>query len=97
MTWRIKIDPRVRDKDFKKIDKSQQRRILKAIKGKLGRAPEKFGKQLKGELEKFRSLRVGNYRVIYEVKEDKVLVLVIKIGIRRNEEVYKEFFKRLGN
>lgn len=95
MTWKIKIHPEVKDEDFKKIDKSQQKRIIKAIKNKLGRAPLKFGKKLKGKSKEFRRLKAGDYRVIYEVKKEKVLVLVIKVGIRRDAEVYKEFFNRI--
>lgn len=95
MTWKIKIDPRVRDEDFKKIEKNQQRKIVKAIKDKLGRDPKIFGKRLKGEFKKFRRFRVGDYRVIYDVREDKVLVLVIKVGIRRDFEVYKELLNRI--
>lgn len=44
------------------------------------------GKKLMGELKGLRSLRVGDYRVIYCVIASKILIQVIKIGHRR--EIY---------
>lgn len=45
-----------------------------------------LGKKLLGELKDFRSLRVGDYRVIYAVIARKVLIQIVKIGHRR--EIY---------
>lgn len=57
----------VKEKDFKDIDKNQKIRVRRAIINKLGRAPDKFGQQLRGEYKKYRKLVVGDYRVIYKV------------------------------
>jgi len=95
MEWRVKIHRLVKEEDFKDIDKSQKIKVRRAIINKLGRAPHKFGQQLRGEYKKYRKLVVGDYRVIYEVVKDKVLVLVVKIGIRRDFEVYIDLAKRL--
>ncbi len=95
MKWKIKIHPLVKKEDIGSISKAQKERIKKTIKNKLGRAPKKFGKQLKGEFKLYRRLRVGDYRVVYRVYEDKILVIVIKIGIRRDFEIYKDLAKRL--
>jgi len=46
-----------------------------------------IGKKLLGELESFRSLRVGEFRVLYLIIEKRVLVQVVKIAHRR--EVYR--------
>ncbi len=46
-----------------------------------------LGKALKGELKGLYSLRVGSYRVIYEVHQHRLLVRVIDLGHRK--EVYK--------
>jgi len=40
-------------------------------------------------------LRVGEYRVIYRLTEQRVDVLVLKIGIHRDFEVYRELLPRL--
>jgi mRNA interferase RelE/StbE len=42
------------------------------------------GKSLKGPLDHFYSYRVGSYRVIYRIFRDKLLVVVIDIGHRRD-------------
>lgn len=43
-------------------------------------------KKLKGAEDLFR-IRLGDYRVVYEIRNDRLIVLVIKIGHRR--EVYR--------
>ena len=48
-----------------------------------------LGKPLKGKLRGLRSLRVGKYRIIYQVDEDSKVVRVITVG--RREEVYERF------
>jgi mRNA interferase RelE/StbE len=45
-----------------------------------------LGKKLLGELKDFRSLRVGDYRVIYSIIAKKVLIQIVKIGHR--SEIY---------
>ena len=42
------------------------------------------GKSLKGELKGVYSYRVGSYRIIYRVYQDKLLVIVVDIGHRRD-------------
>ncbi|HDM38022.1 MAG TPA: type II toxin-antitoxin system mRNA interferase toxin, RelE/StbE family [Candidatus Omnitrophica bacterium] len=95
MLWKVKLHRLVLEEDFKRIDKTQQLKIIRAIKSKLSKAPNKYGRQLSGQLSKYRRLRVEDYRVIYEVLKDKVKVHVIKIGIRRDFEVYREIIRRL--
>lgn len=46
-----------------------------------------IGKKLLGELADFRSLRVGEYRIIYIIIEKRVLIQIVKIAHRR--EVYR--------
>lgn len=95
MLWKVKLHRLVLKEDFKRIDRTQQLKIIRAIKSKLTKAPNKYGRQLSGQLSKYRRLRVEDYRVIYEVLNDKILVQVIKIGVRRDFKVYKEIIKRL--
>jgi mRNA interferase RelE/StbE len=94
--FEVLIDELVFKKDFKKIDRSDQRRILKTIRKKLATKPKEFGKPLRGELKGYWKLRIGKYRVIYEIEEEKVLVCVIMVGYRRDEEAYKKAITRLG-
>jgi mRNA interferase RelE/StbE len=93
--YSVLIDELAFEEDFKAIDRSDQQKIIKSIRKKLTTEPEKYGKPLKGNLKALWKLRVGQYRVVYEIKKDKVLVYVIKVGFRRDEEVYREVIKRL--
>lgn len=91
----VLIDELVFEEDFKEIDKIVQQKIIRSIRKKLTIEPERYGQPLKGDLKGLWKLRVGQYRVVYEVKKEKILVYVIKVGFRRNEEVYREVIKRL--
>ena len=77
-------------KALEKLDANTKARIKEALKELAGN-PEKVGKQLK--LSDFWSLRIGDYRAIYEIDRDKNQVVVIFIGHRKN--VYDDFTKML--
>lgn len=93
--WKIKIHKLVIKDNFKKINKHDQSVILKNIFKKLSIDPEKYGFPLRNELKGFRKLKISDYRVIYRIEKDVIKVLILKIGIRRDAEVYKEMIKRL--
>ncbi len=88
MSWRmhlvytLQIDDKV-IKDLKKIDKTWQKRILSKIKSVLAEDPHS-GKKLVGNLSPFYRLRVGDYRIIYTIIEETVVVEVIKIKHRKD-------------
>ena len=71
-------------KQLKKLEKSLQKRIISSLE-RLRFRPEAHLKKLVGD-NGYR-LRVGDYRVIVDIEEKKLLVLVIKIGHRKN--IYK--------
>jgi mRNA interferase RelE/StbE len=93
--YTIEIDELVFLEDFKKIDGAGQRRIIKSVRKKLTQEPKAYGEPLSGECKGFWKLKVGPYRVVYEIIEDQVKVYVIKVGYRRDSEVYKELARRL--
>ena len=93
--WQIKIHQLVLADDLKNIPVFEQKRILTTIQKKLGLDPKNYGKPLSGEFSGYWRLRVEDYRVIYRIVEEKILVLVIKIGIRRDDRVYQELFSRI--
>jgi mRNA interferase RelE/StbE len=92
--YTVLIDELVFKEDFRKIDKPDQQKIIKAIRKKLTRDPEGFGAPLRGDLKGLWKLRVGQYRVVYEIKKQEIVVYVVKVGFRRDEEVYREVLKR---
>ena len=71
-------------KQFRKLEKDVQERIIKALE-RIRIRPEAHVKKLVGD-PGYR-LRVGEYRVIIEIEKDKLIILVIKIGHRKN--IYK--------
>lgn len=65
------------------LPKRAQRQIVKRIEG-LKDDPRPAGiKQLKGP-EKFFRLRVGDYRVIYLIEGDRLVVLIVRVGDRKD-------------
>ncbi len=69
-------------KELAGIDKASRMRIIGSI-DTLAENPHR-GSALKGELSGLRRIRVGDYRVIYEIDEAEVLVLVIRVKHRRD-------------
>ena len=67
---------------IRKCNKAVRNRILKSLK-KLEDEPEK-GKPLTSILTGLWSLRIGDYRAIYQIKNNELIILVIKIGHRKN-------------
>ncbi|MEW6100892.1 MAG: type II toxin-antitoxin system RelE/ParE family toxin [Candidatus Omnitrophota bacterium] len=93
--WKVKIHRLVLSQDFKSINIPNQKIILKDVQKKLTIGPKNYGKPLLGDLKGYWRLRVKEYRVIYKIIEEVVEVLVIKVGIRRDEEVYQKALFRL--
>ena len=69
-----------------KTDKQNRIRLIQAIDNLLIQ-PYK-GTQLKGELTGLRRIRVGQYRIIYEIQKDELIILVVRIGHRK--EIYRD-------
>lgn len=80
-TYTIKLS-RSAEKEFDRLDSSLQRRILKKLRG-LEAAPRGPGSiKLSGD-ESWR-VRIGDYRVVYEIHDDVLIVLVLRVGHRRD-------------
>ena len=93
MTWRILYHHLV-EEDLESVGPSAARRIVKAIDAKLTRSPMDFGLPLSGNLANFRKLRIGDYRVVYQVREKTIIVYVLAVGPRRDKEIYRAVLKR---
>jgi mRNA interferase RelE/StbE len=73
-------------RQFDKLPLSVQGRILPKLQA-LVSVPRPSGcKKLEGASDLYR-IRVGDYRVIYEVQDERLLILVIEVGHRR--EIYR--------
>ena len=84
--YTIEFDRRVK-KDFKFIPAKDIERIKSAIQD-LGNNPRPDGcTKLKGDKRDYYRIRVRNYRVVYSIEDEILLVLVVRVGHRR--EIYK--------
>jgi len=82
----IKYHPKVKSEDIPRLSSNIAVRIENAIKKRLIVNPIKYGFYLHGSLNGYRKLRVGDWRVIYRVINDKE-IRIIAIGNRK--DVYK--------
>ena len=69
-------------RELRRIPPPYRTRIIHAIDG-LGEHPL-VGSLLKGGLRGLRRIRVGRYRVVYEVQDDELVVLVIRVSHRKD-------------
>ena len=72
-------------KDMRGIPKKDARRIVAAIKSLADDPRPPGAKKLSGQ-ERYR-LRQGNYRILYEIEDDRLIVCVVRVGDRR--DVYR--------
>lgn len=82
--FNVRLFPKA-EKELSKLIKKDKERIIKSL---LDLKDNPFsGKKLKGDLAGHYSIRVWPYRIIYFVKKEEVLIIVIRIGQRK--DVYK--------
>jgi mRNA interferase RelE/StbE len=95
MGWTIAYHPHVYD-DFRRLGRVEAQNILKVIDQRLvAGEPEKIGKPLHGALAGYRRLRTGDTRIVYKVEKQKIEILIIAVGMRRDDEVYDRANKRV--
>ena len=82
--YQVIIEPKAQ-KQLKKMDYMQARSINKWIEKNLVRCinPHFIGKALKGDLKGCWRYRVGNYRLITRIDNEKIIITIIKIGHRQ--------------
>jgi mRNA interferase RelE/StbE len=82
--YRIELKKSV-PKDFELIPKKDLQRIILAIESLADNPRPPQSKKLSG-LEQYR-LRQGNYRILYSIKDDLLIVFVVAVGHRK--EIYR--------
>lgn len=89
MAWRIDLTATA-VKQLSKLDKSEARRITVFLRQRLATLddPRSAGKALTGPLlGSYWRYRVGDYRIICDIQDDALCILVIELGNRR--DVYR--------
>jgi mRNA interferase RelE/StbE len=89
VSFKVLLHPKAA-KELQKIEKQIRPRIIQSAK-QLRENPDKLGKPLKQS--DYWSQRVGDYRVIYEINQNKKQVVILFIGHR--SKVYDDFSKML--
>ena len=85
MAYRIEFKPSAA-KEFSQLPKNIQKRITAKVNTLADNPRPRGVEKLEGRENRYR-IRVGDYRVIYEIHDEVLLVLVVRIGHRR--EVYR--------
>ena len=90
MSYKLKYHPDIKKLDLPKIDAKTKARIEKAIKERLADHPELYGRPLQRTLKGYWKLRIGDYRVVYRVTGDVIVIL----GIIHRKNVYSQIKTR---
>jgi mRNA interferase RelE/StbE len=85
--WRVEFDADAA-RDLRKLGHTARRAILTYLRQRIATAddPRRFGRPLTGDLKGLWRYRVGDYRIVAAIEDDRLVVLVVTVGRRR--EVY---------
>lgn len=90
MSFQIIYHPAVRD-DIAKINEKLKIHIRKAISTRLAIAPQQYGEPLRKTLKGYWKMRVGDYRIVFKIYGNEILIL----AILHRKTVYESIPKRL--
>jgi mRNA interferase RelE/StbE len=83
LVWQIKFEESAR-KELLALDRTAQTEVVLYLRSRIATDldPRRFGGPLRKELAGLWKYRIGNYRVICDIKDEEVTVLIIRIGHR---------------
>jgi mRNA interferase RelE/StbE len=86
--WRIEFD-RAAVRDLRKLGADAESRVLRYLRERISgnKDPRRSGHALTGDRKGLWRYRVGDYRVVAAIEDDRFVVLVVAVGHRR--EVYR--------
>ena len=88
VTWRIDY-LKSASRDLARLDPAVRKRIRRFLHERLAHMedPRQLGKRLQGQKDEFWRFRVGHYRLVCTIEDGHMIVLVVRVGHRR--EVYR--------
>jgi mRNA interferase RelE/StbE len=86
MVWQIEFEKKA-DKQFSSLDFHIQKKIVRYLRERIPNDPKLFGKELTGDKAGLWRYRVEDYRVICKLQDDRLVVLVMDVGHRK--EIYE--------
>ncbi len=86
--WRVELDPAFKE-DIRRLSQADRIRILKFIQSRLVAQPDPrtLAGRMQGTRRPLWRFRVGDYRIIAEIREKELIVIAISVAHRR--EVYR--------
>jgi mRNA interferase RelE/StbE len=83
--WRVEFD-REAARDLQRLGAQAERRILRYLRERIATTqdPRHFGHALTHDLKGLWRYRVGDYRIVASIEDDRFVVLVVTVGYRRN-------------
>lgn len=87
MTWTVEFDNRAR-KELRKLDANIQKQLLEWLNQNLAGDidPRAKGTALKGKFRGLWKYRIGDYRIVCQIRDREIVVLIVRITHRK--EVY---------
>jgi mRNA interferase RelE/StbE len=88
LAWAVEFHPDAA-KELKKLDRAVAARLVKTLETRIAPLddPRSVGAPLKGEHEGYWRWRIGDYRVVARIEDERITILVIRVAHRR--EVYR--------
>ena len=88
MAWRIEFLPAA-EKELAKFGRAEAKRIIETLKTRIAPLddPRRLGSALSGQLGGLWRWRIGDYRVVARIEDERITILVVRVAHRR--EVYR--------
>jgi mRNA interferase RelE/StbE len=86
--WRVEFD-RAAARELRRLGAEAERRVLRFLRERIAGSddPRRLGHALTGDRDGLWRYRVGDYRIVASIEDDRFVVLVVTVGHRR--EVYR--------
>jgi mRNA interferase RelE/StbE len=85
MAYILRYHPKVKKVDIPKLDRKMKATIKRAIEERLTARPDRYGKPLQRTLKGYWKLRVGDYRIVYRIRQKVIQIQ----AIAHRKEVYQ--------
>ena len=88
MAWRIEFVPAAA-KELKKLGLAEAKRIISTLERRIAVLddPRSLGSALTGDLGGLWRWRIGDYRIVARIEDQRITILIVRVGHRR--EVYR--------
>jgi mRNA interferase RelE/StbE len=86
LSWEIKFNPKA-EKEFNRLDRVVQVRVMRYLNERAVLNPKGYGDPLTGNFKGLWRYRVGDYRIIVDIRENLLVIAVVRVAKR--SDVYE--------